>query len=62
MGKSLGVGPKYLFGENTLRDAFADVERDVFVDVKIEQWLGGQIIQTELRVHLSHFKKNVCTL
>lgn len=35
MGKSPGVGPNHLFGENTLRDTFADVE--------MKQWLGGQV-------------------
>ena len=57
MRKSLGVGPKYLFGENTLRDTSADVERNAFADVEMEQWLGGQVIRMELRVHQSNFLK-----
>ncbi len=57
MKKSLGVGPKYLFGENTLGDIFPGVERDTFADVEMEQWLGGQVIRMELRVHQSNFLK-----
>jgi len=57
MRKSLGVGPKYLFGENTLRDTSADVERNVFADVEMEQCLGGQVIRMDLQGQQSKFLK-----
>ena len=57
MGKSLGVGPKYLFGENTLRDTSADVERNAFADVEMEQCLGGQVIRMDLQGQQSKFLK-----
>ena len=57
MRKSLGVGPKYLFGENTLRDTSADVERNAVADVEMEQCLGGQVIRMDLQGQQSKFLK-----